>query len=60
MISDKPIWAPSPECIRQANLTEFLAFLQKEGFGSFEDYGALYKWSVESPGEFWPAVWDFC
>jgi acetoacetyl-CoA synthetase len=55
-----PLWTPSPERIRQANLTEFFAFLRQEGFGSFEDYGALYRWSVESPEEFWPAVWDFC
>ena len=55
-----PLWTPSSERIRQANLTKFLAFLRKEDFGSFEDYGALYRWSVESPEEFWPAVWDFC
>ncbi len=24
------------------------------------DYAALYAWSVESPGEFWEAVWRFC
>jgi acetoacetyl-CoA synthetase len=25
-----------------------------------EDYAALYRWSVESPAEFWAAVWRFC
>jgi acetoacetyl-CoA synthetase len=25
-----------------------------------DDYAALYDWSVESPAEFWAAVWDFC
>ena len=24
------------------------------------DYAALYAWSVESPAEFWEAVWKFC
>ena len=24
------------------------------------DYAALYAWSVESPSEFWEAVWKFC
>ena len=25
-----------------------------------DDYAALYDWSIESPAEFWAAVWEFC
>ena len=25
-----------------------------------DDYAALYDWSIESPAEFWAAVWQFC
>jgi acetoacetyl-CoA synthetase len=25
-----------------------------------DDYAALWDWSVESPAEFWAAVWSFC
>ena len=25
-----------------------------------DDYAALYDWSIESPDEFWAAVWRFC
>ena len=25
-----------------------------------DDYAALYAWSIESPAEFWAAVWSFC
>jgi acetoacetyl-CoA synthetase len=25
-----------------------------------DDYAALYDWSIESPAEFWAAVWRFC
>jgi acetoacetyl-CoA synthetase len=25
-----------------------------------DDYTALYDWSIESPAEFWAAVWTFC
>src|SRR6187549_332419 len=25
-----------------------------------DDYAALYEWSIESPAEFWAAVWQFC
>jgi acetoacetyl-CoA synthetase len=60
MSLDTPVWTPSPERVRLANLTAFLHFLRAEQFGSFEDFSALYRWSVEAPAEFWPAVWDFC
>jgi acetoacetyl-CoA synthetase len=25
-----------------------------------DDYAALYEWSIESPEEFWVALWQFC
>src|SRR5512139_2642419 len=25
-----------------------------------DDYAALYDWSIESPAEFWEALWQFC
>ncbi len=47
------LWTPSPERIERANLT---AFARKRGLP--EDYGSLWKWSVEQLEEFWAAVWD--
>jgi acetoacetyl-CoA synthetase len=58
--ADAPVWTPSPERVRQANLTAFLAFLRTKDIAPCADYGALYRWSVESPEEFWAALWDFC
>jgi acetoacetyl-CoA synthetase len=60
MTPETPLWSPSPERIEQANLTAFLAFLRQENYGSFEDYAALYRWSIDVPEDFWAAVWDFC
>ncbi len=39
-------------------MQRFLAANRARLAGS--DYAALYAWSVESPGEFWEAVWTFC
>lgn len=50
----QPIWRPPAERVAAANMT---AFLRRAGKG---DYSALYKWSVDKPSEFWPAVWEFC
>ncbi len=49
-----PLWTPSAERIARANLTHFGArFLPGAG------YAELWRWSVDRPDEFWPAVWDF-
>lgn len=52
MNESAPLWSPSPKRIAQANLTRFL--------GGFRTYDELYRWSIEQPEEFWPAVWRFC
>lgn len=50
-----PLWSPSPENISRSNLTRFIA--QVKPGASFAE---LYRWSVDCPEEFWPAVWYFC
>ncbi len=43
------LWKPSPDAIAQANLSRF----------SKLPYEQLHRWSIESRGEFWHAVWQF-
>ena len=56
-----PLWSPSPEAVRKANLTAFIASVRETwnppGLSSFQD---LYRWSVEYPEQFWLSVWRFC
>jgi acetoacetyl-CoA synthetase len=55
-----PIWTPSPERVRDANLIHFLAQLRvRRPAGSEQvwDVPSLYRWSVEHPEAFWPEVW---
>ena len=51
---DAPLWQPSPEQVRDANLTRFIEQ------SPARDYAALYRWSVDTPEEFWASVWRFC
>jgi len=51
-MSGSPLWTPSPQRVARANLSRFLA--------GHANYAALYRWSIEQPEEFWPAVWRFC
>ena len=48
------LWAPTPEIVRNARITRFMEWL-----GRSCDYQDLWKWSVESPADFWTSIWDY-
>ncbi|HEX7938769.1 MAG TPA: acetoacetate--CoA ligase, partial [Gemmatimonadaceae bacterium] len=50
----QPLWTPSADQVKRANLTRFM---REVGASDFPD---LYRWSVERREEFWAAVWRFC
>jgi acetoacetyl-CoA synthetase len=52
--TDKPLWRPSPERLKTANMTRFMQAC------GHKDYGALYAWSIAEPVAFWQKVWEFC
>jgi acetoacetyl-CoA synthetase len=49
-----PLWTPSPDAVARANLTRFTARVHPGA-----TYAELWRWSVDRPEEFWPAVWRF-
>ena len=53
-----PIWQPPAERSEASNMRRFIAVNRERLRG--DDYAALYDWSIESPAEFWAAVWEFC
>ncbi|MFB3815745.1 MAG: acetoacetate--CoA ligase [Terriglobales bacterium] len=54
------LWRPSPERIASANLTRFIQAAETASGLKFNEYAALWHWSVERPAEFWRLVWSFC
>jgi acetoacetyl-CoA synthetase len=62
----EPIWRPSPEQVRDANLTKFIASLRARGeLAAGSDgvplpYGLLHEWSIHNREQFWRATADFC
>ena len=55
----KPIWIPSEERIKAANLTRFIN-LVNERFGlKLNTYHDLQKWSVNNIPNFWALIWEF-
>jgi len=57
---DKPIWTPSEQTIRDANLTHLMAYVNQTcGIGA-NSFDALHAFSINDQERFWPALWDFC
>jgi acetoacetyl-CoA synthetase len=55
-----PLWTPSPDRVRDANITQFLNHIRSEVAPDVTSQQALYRWSIEHPERFWPQVWAFC
>lgn len=54
-----PIWSPTAERRQAAQITLFRAWLRDVRGVTFDDYEALWSWSVSEPEAFWSSVWDY-
>jgi acetoacetyl-CoA synthetase len=54
-----PLWVPSEERVRNANITRFIEQVNAEHSLGLNGFPALYQWSIENRAEFWEAVWKF-
>lgn len=57
--SKTPLWVPTPDKIRNANMTRFIEFVNRRHGTQFRTFNDLYQWSVDSIPDFWAAIWDF-
>ena len=56
-IPDSPvIWQPAPDAWDRSRLADFARFLDGRGQGSFDDFEALLRWSLDAPDAFWSAL----
>ena len=56
----KLLWTPDEARIASQPMTAFADTAAAGIGGSAAGYQALHAWSVEQPGAFWSALWDFC
>ncbi len=54
-----PLWIPSSERKRQANITRFMETVNARHSLKLSSYSDLYNWSVNNIPDFWAEVWDF-
>jgi acetoacetyl-CoA synthetase len=53
------LWTPSAERAQRANITRYVEWLGETRGLSFEDYQALWGWSVQSLEDFWQSIVEF-
>ncbi len=53
------LWEPPAELRERSNLARYLAWLREQRGLAFDDYDALWRWSVRDLDAFWRSIWDF-
>jgi acetoacetyl-CoA synthetase len=54
-----PLWRPSEERIKQANVTRFIEYINKKQGKKIRNYFDLYQWSIDQIPDFWARMWEF-
>src|SRR5262245_32296037 len=53
------LWEPSAASVERSTMTSYMRWLAAERGLVFDDYHALWEWSVRELEEFWATIWDF-
>jgi acetoacetyl-CoA synthetase len=53
------LWQPTPAQIDATQLAAYQRWLLRERGLHFDDYAALWQWSISDVARFWQTVWEF-
>ena len=53
------LWKPSEAQIEATNMHRFMNTVNQRFGKTFDEYEALYRWSIENIADFWETMWDF-
>lgn len=53
------LWQPTEKQKNDANLTRYMRWLEAEKGLQFENYHALWDWSVKDTVDFWESLWEY-
>jgi acetoacetyl-CoA synthetase len=60
-----PLWVPSSERVARSHLSAFARVVRDHGEvdalrdDGAVDFGSLWRWSIQHPERFWPAMWRY-
>lgn len=58
MRESNKVWQPSESRIAEANITQFIEHINRQGF-DLKNYADLHQWSLDHNEQFWQEVWLF-
>ncbi|MCX7561689.1 acetoacetate--CoA ligase [Sulfitobacter sp. F26204] len=58
-MSSKVLWTPTSARYDASTMAEFERFVEENRGLTFDDYNAMWRWSVDDLEGFWNAIWDF-
>jgi len=53
------LWKPSESFKENTNIVAYMTWLQKEKGLEFNNYNALWEWSVHELEDFWESIWEY-
>ena len=53
------LWEPDSKTKRNARISRYMAWLSDNNGLLFDDYDAVWNWSVTDPAAFWSTIWDY-
>ncbi|MGB6242090.1 MAG: acetoacetate--CoA ligase [Castellaniella sp.] len=54
-----PLWTPDANRIAQARITDYQQWLHRRKSQVFQDYPALWQWSVDHLEDFYESIWEY-
>jgi len=57
--ASQALWTPSPARIAASRMHDYMDWLRREKQLQFDDYHALWKWSVDDLPLFWESLWQY-
>jgi acetoacetyl-CoA synthetase len=58
MAAPRVLWKPRPDVRAATGIGRYLGWLAEHGGRTFDDYDALWRWSVDDLEGFWGSVWE--
>ncbi len=58
-MTDDVLWKPDQRTIDAAQVTRYQQWLAETRGLTFDDYTALWQWSVDNLDEFWRSIWEY-
>jgi len=56
---DWPLWSPDEKRVKESAMESFREWCACSHHTALKDHAAFHNWSVDEPGAFWRALWDF-